>query len=310
MSTPVAGSQGIDYTHLMEILSSVFQDIIKEVVSISKPSTHVTEQNVYQTGCEAILPFTDKIIDALVLPGSGIDGMEHLRELMDKAREGKSCLLLLEHYSNLDLPLFSYLLRKEPEHGPEIAAALVAIAGMKLNEASPTVAAFSGAYTRIVIYPSRSLVDLDAEKNRAEIVRSNAINRAAMKVLLDIKVKGKLILVFPSGTRYRPWDPSTKKGVREIDSYIKSFDYLCPVAINGVLLHVREGDMMDDYVSQDIVRYTAGPVRSCTEFRNAVREKATDSEDKKQACVDAIMVLLEDLHNKAEEKKRQLSEKH
>ncbi|MDR0562834.1 MAG: 1-acyl-sn-glycerol-3-phosphate acyltransferase [Spirochaetaceae bacterium] len=291
----------------METLSVMFRDVIKEVSVRSKTSTIVTEHNVYQTGQKEIVPLIDTIITALILPGSGIGGRAYLYELLRLAQSGKSCLLLLEHYSNLDLPIFSYLLRKEAG-GAETADAIVAIAGMKLNESSPTVAAFSGAYTRIVIYPSRSLQGLDAEKDRTEIVRSNAINRAAMKTLLEVKHQGKLILVFPSGTRYRPWDQSTKKGVREIDSYIKTFDYMCCVAINGEILHLRPGNMLDDYISTDVVRCTAGPVISCTEFRNAVRAKAeaTGIADKKQAVADAVMEQLNLMHLEAEKERQQI----
>jgi glycerol-3-phosphate O-acyltransferase len=292
----------------METLTTAFKDIIKQAVTTAKTTTLVTEQNVYQQGDTNILPLLDQMVEALILPGSGISGMENLLDLYQKAAAGKSCLLLLEHYSNLDLSLFSYLLRKEPERGEEIADAVVAIAGIKLNEESSVVAAFTGAYSRIVIYPSRSLLGLDAEKDRAEIVRSNGINRAAMKALLEAKVSGKLILVFPSGTRYRPWDPSSKKGVREMDSYIKTFDYMCPVAINGEVLHVRQGDMMEDFISKDIVRLTAGPVLSCTEFRNHARAEAEAQgiEDAKQATVDAVMRFLDDMHNKAEPERQKL----
>ncbi|MDR0569120.1 MAG: 1-acyl-sn-glycerol-3-phosphate acyltransferase [Spirochaetaceae bacterium] len=285
----------------MKPLSDVFQDVIQEASERSKTSTLVTEHNVYQSGQREIIPLLDTIVEALLLPGSGVGGMEHLEKLLDLAESGKSCLLLLEHYSNLDLPIFSYLLRKEAR-GAAVSDAIVAIAGMKLNETSHTVAAFSGAYTRIVIYPSRSLQGLDPEKDRSEIIRSNAINRAAMKSLIEVKRQGKLILVFPSGTRYRPWDPSTKKGVREIDSYIKSFDYMCFVAINGEVLHVREGSMLDDYISRDVVRCTASPVVSCGDFRNSARSKAeTDGiADKKQAAADAIMDHLDTLHEQAE----------
>jgi glycerol-3-phosphate O-acyltransferase len=286
----------------METLTTAFKDIIKYALTIAKPTTFVTEQNVYQQGDVNIVPLLDQMVESLILPGSGVSGMENLIDLYQKAGSGKSCLLLLEHYSNLDLSLFSCLLRKESEQGKKIADAVVAIAGIKLNEENPIVATFTGAYSRIVIYPSRSLQGLDAEKDRAEIVRSNGINRAAMKALLEIKISGKLILVFPAGTRYRPWDPSSKRGVREIDSYIKSFDYMCPIAINGEILHVRQGDMMEDFVSKDVVRITAGPVLSCTEFRDQVRAEAETQgiEDKKLASVDAIMRLLEDIHNKAE----------
>jgi glycerol-3-phosphate O-acyltransferase len=292
----------------METLNTKFKNLIQEAVRLSKASTVVTEHNVYQQGAEDILPLLDKMAETLVLPGSGVKGMENLEELLDKAESGKSCLLLLEHYSNMDLTLFSYLVRKTPGRGDSIAKALVAIAGMKLTEENPVVAAFASAYTRLVIYPSRSLQHLDADKDAAEIIRSNAINRAAMKALNEVKLDRKLVLVFPSGTRYRPWDPSSKKGLREIDSYIKFFDYMCPVAINGEVLHVRQGDMMDDSVSQDLVIFTAGPVISCSDFRNQTRAaaEAAGIEDKKQATVDAIMDWLEEIHLAAEAEREKL----
>lgn len=295
----------------METLNTKFREYVKNVLRLSKSPAFVTEENVFQEGAEDILPYLDKMVEELILPGSGLDGLDNLEELLAKAESGKSCLLLLEHYSNLDLSLFSYLVRMAGGRGREINKAVVAIAGMKLNEDNPAVSAFASAYTRIVIYPSRSLQDLDIEKHRQEIIRSNAINRAAMKTLIRLKNNGRLILLFPSGTRYRPWDPSTKRGVREIDSYIKSFDYMCLVAINGEVLHVHEGDMMDDEVSEDLVRLSIGPIISCSDFRDNVRERAdTEGEsgmqDKKQAVVDAIMDELEDLHIRGEEKRKQL----
>jgi glycerol-3-phosphate O-acyltransferase len=292
----------------MDTLVTLFGDIIKQAMSLTKTPTVVTEQNVYQEAETAVLPCLDKMVETLALPGSGVEGLENLEDLLAKAESGKSCLLLLEHYSNMDLSTFSYFVRKAGGRGVDIDKAVVAIAGMKLTEDNPAVAAFASAYTRIVIYPSRSLQGLDAEKDHAEIVRSNAINRAAMKTLNEVKVKGKLILVFPSGTRYRPWDPSTKKGVREIDSYLRSFDYLCPVAMNGILLKVGQGAMVDDPVDHDIVRITAGPVQSCAEFREKARAaaEAAGVEDKKQAAVDAVMARLEAMHIAAEEKRRKM----
>lgn len=289
-------------------MTTAFRAQIREVVSLSGQSTAVTEDTVYQQGSAAILPYLDQMVESLLLPGSGMRGMEHLYELYTKAAAGKSCLLCLEHYSNLDLSLFSYLLRRDSERGKAAAGAVVAIAGIKLNEENPVVAAFSSAYSRLVIYPSRSLMEFDAVKDRPEIIRSNAINRAAMKALMEIKVSGKLILVFPSGTRYRPWDPASKRGVREIDSYIKAFDYLCPVAINGEVLHVHQGDMMDDPVSKDLVLLTAGPVRSCAAFRDQCRAdaEAAGTADKKQAVADALMGLLEAMHLQAEGERQKL----
>jgi glycerol-3-phosphate O-acyltransferase len=286
----------------METLGGKFKHLAQEAMGLTRAAQVVTEQNVYQEGDETILPLLHRVVETLALPGSGISGFPHLKELLEKARAGHSCLLFVEHYSNLDLSALHYFLGKESDPGKDIADALVAIAGIKLNEENPVVAAFTGAHTRLVIYPSRSLAHLDPVRDAGEIERSNSINRAAMKALRDIKVKGKIILVFPSGTRYRPWDPGTKKGVREIDSYIKSFDYMCMVAVNGEALHVREGDMMDDFVSEDVLRFTAGPVLCCAEFRNAAkaRAEAAGIEDKKQAVVDAVMEALEEMHIAAE----------
>jgi glycerol-3-phosphate O-acyltransferase len=292
----------------MDTLNTVFKDYIRDAVNLAHVSTVVTEDTVYQESNKLILPFLDKMVEHLGLPGSRLDGLEYLEDLFAKAESGASCLLFLEHYSNLDLSIFSWFLRQAGGRGKEINDALVSIAGMKLTEENPIVAVFASAYTRLVIYPSRSLQVLDAEKDKAEIIRSNGINRAAMKKLVEIKRRGKIILIFPSGTRYRSWDPSSKKGVREIDSYIRSFDYMCHVAINGEVLHVRRGDMLDDSVGKDLLLVTAGPVYSCAEFREKARAASEEAgiEDKKQAAVDAIMAELEKMHREAEEKRRKL----
>lgn len=296
----------------MDTLRTAFRDYIKRVMLLSKAPALITEENVYQEGADDILVYLDKMVEDVVLPGSGIDGMENLEELYAKAEAGKSCLLLPEHYSNLDLSLFSYLVRKAGGRGEKIGRSIIAIAGMKLNEENPIVSAFASAYSRIVIYPSRSLRGLDEEKYKVELARSNAINRAAMKALMAVKNTGRLILLFPSGTRYRPGDPSTKRGVREIDSYIRTFDYMCPVAINGEVLHVNQKDMMEDEVSQDVVRCGVGPVLSCAEFRDKIiaefESKAggenADRKDKKQAVADAIMARLEKMHIEGEAKRK------
>jgi glycerol-3-phosphate O-acyltransferase len=196
--------------------------------------------------------------------------------------------------------------RKAGGRGVDIGKAIIAIAGMKLNEDNPAVAAFTGAYTKIVIYPSRYLSGLNVEKKKPELIRSNAINRAALKEVNRQKVLGRLILIFPAGTRYRPWDPGSKKGVREIDSYIRSFDYMCLVAINGEVLHIQKTDMINDEVSEDLVRVTASPVISCAEFREKARASMPEGADKKQAVCDAVMAELEKMHIADEEKRQQM----
>ncbi|HUX37860.1 MAG TPA: 1-acyl-sn-glycerol-3-phosphate acyltransferase, partial [Rectinemataceae bacterium] len=166
----------------MEAISAKYREHLMKMMAHSRAQLEVGEHNVYQEGNAEILPFIDQIIEAYLLPGSGVRNFEHIESLFEAAKAGEPCLLLLEHFSNFDLPILHYLLRKEGERGRAIADALVAIAGIKLNEASPVVAAFSEAYTRLVIYPSRSIEALKAGKHHdpkeivAELMKSVTIN--------------------------------------------------------------------------------------------------------------------------------------
>jgi len=113
-----------------------------------------------------------------------------------------------------------------------------------------------------------------------------------------------MILVFPAGTRYRPWDPSSKRGVREIASYVKSFSKFGLISINGNILRLNpSGAMEDDILQKDRVIYNISPVHDNREFLNSVRYDLRFFEDKKQAIVDTIMDLLEDMHYEVENRR-------
>lgn len=290
----------------MEPISQKYRNSIMRMMASSRGQSLVTDRNVHQIGNPDVLPFIDHIIEENLLPGSGIRGEEYLAGLLEAAERGEPCLLLLEHYSNFDLPIFHYLLRKGSPAGQRAAEILIAIAGIKLNETNPAVLAFTEAYSRLVIYPSRSLEIIkrnlkEPKELVAEIMRSTTVNRAAMKALAELKHAGHIILVFPSGTRFRPWDPTTKRAVREIDSYVKSFSKMCFVAVNGNILRLNpQGEMDEDLVCQDRVIYTVSPVTDCAEFRARVKHEHHFREDKKQAVADEIMTELECMHEAAE----------
>jgi len=291
----------------MEPISGKYRDRIMRMMAVSRGQTVVSDKNVHQPGNLDVLPFIDSMIAENLLPGSEIRGLDHLKRLLAAARSGEPCLLLLEHYSNFDLPVFHYLLRQAGPEGAEIADALLAIAGIKLNESNPVVLAFTEAYSRLVIYPSRSIEIIknnykDPKEMLAEVMRSTTVNLASMRALYQLKKQGNLVLVFPSGTRYRPWDPSTKRGVREIDSYIKSFSKMALVAINGNILRMSPegGGMEDDMICEDRVIYSSSPVIDCEKFRNQLKHEHHMGEDKKQARVDEIMAQLDRLHEAVE----------
>jgi hypothetical protein len=276
------------------------------MVKESSQSMEINSEDMYIPGNPKILPFIDQIIDENIQAGSGIRSFENLEKLADLARGGASCLLLLEHYSNFDLPVFSYLLRKHSAAGADIEKDIVAVAGIKLSQTDPIISAFAEGYSRLVIYPSRSLEIIknnikDPKELVAEMMRGSSINRTAMKTLGTLKHQGKFVLVFPAGTRFRPWDPSSKRGVREMDSYLKSFDYMCLVAVSGNMLRINpEGIMREDLICPDRVLYDISEPLHCGEFRDNAKHHKHFGEDKKQAIVDSLMASLEAMHEKLE----------
>lgn len=268
----------------------------------SAGDTRVSLDNVYQEGHKHILPFIDAMVAENLEPGSGIRSFANLEKLAELSKAGSKCLLLVEHYSNFDLPALSYLLRKAGPKGQIIADSIVAMAGIKLSETNPVISTFTEAYSRLVIYPSRSIDELaikisDPDARALETTKANAINLASMKEMSRLRADGKLILVFPAGTRFRPWDPASKRGVREIDSYVRSFDYMSFVSINGNILRINpEGEMMEDLLCRDRVIIDISEPRACGQFREKVKTTVPEGEDKKQAVADAVMAELEAMH--------------
>ncbi|MBR4824761.1 MAG: 1-acyl-sn-glycerol-3-phosphate acyltransferase, partial [Spirochaetaceae bacterium] len=200
--------------------------LFDELKKLNHSARVVDDTNVLQEANPVILKILDDMLVDTLKPGSCIAGAENAKEFLAAVNSGKRGIILMEHYSNFDLPGFSYLMRKSgvPEL-KEIAERVVAIAGMKLSEENPMISAWASAYSRVVIYPSRSLASIsDPEERAREEQRSRKINMASMRALDNVRKQGKILLVFPAGTRFRKNKPETKRGVREIDSYIRLSD--------------------------------------------------------------------------------------
>ncbi len=263
--------------------------------------------NVFQEGIPENREIIGSMVDALMLPGSSLENKKALEELYARSREGKACLLLVEHYSNFDYPCLYRLLQRDGEMDPGVVKSLLPLQGMKLSEGNPITAAFSNSYDTIVIYPSRSIDKVEDEQERKRIRDvSVPINIAAIKELTRRKHSGHIITVFPSGTRYRPWDPGSRKGVREIYSYLKTFDYLCFLSINGnTLMPCREEAMEKDEPRQDIMTFTFSEVIEARAFRQEASEEVPPGTDPKQHVVDRVMDTLLEMHEKYEPARRE-----
>ncbi len=280
-----------------------------ELARLAHAADRIDDTNVYQEWNPGTRKIMDSMVEDNLLPGSGLGNRENFMDFLSQLKAGRRGLILMEHYSNMDLPLLCYLLERDSAEGRDLSARIVAMAGMKLNEENPIVKAWAEGFTRIVIYPSRSLAAYtDPEERAAEEAKSRKINMASMRAMDAAKRRGQTILVFPSGTRYRPGKPETKRGLREIDSYLRMFDVMILVSTNGNCLRINPdtpNDMLSDLVCNDVILMTASPVMECKPFRNQVIEGLGERPedrgiDPKQATADKIMELLEKQHDEME----------
>ena len=291
----------------MEPISARYQETIGRMIRLSRGAPDIDKGHVFLEANLAIRALIDPIIQENLAEGSGLRGASHLFELHRLARQGEAVLILSEHYSNADLPALIYFLSRLGDEGRAAAEAIVAMAGIKLHEENPLIRVLTEGYTRIVIYPRRYLEIIRNKLKEPhdllqEVLKSNSINRAAMKSLARVKARGNMVLVYPAGTRFRPWDSGSKRGVREIDSYIKTFDAMVLISINGNILRINPaGEMSEDLVVRDKLVMTVSPVIACREFRTALKDEAGFREDKKQRVVDEVMRRLDEQHRAAEE---------
>ena len=291
-------------------LREKYADMLKQIANLSVAAAKIDETNVYQKENPQTRKFMDALVAENMAEGSRLEGEENFRAFLDAVKNGKHGLILMEHYSNTDLPALCYLLEHDlGEEGKDLSKRIVAIAGMKLNEANPLVRAFAESFTRVVIYPTRSLTKAEEkakseEEKIEEEKRARTINLAAMRAMDKCKRNGEVILVFPSGTRYRPGMPETKRGLREIDSYLRMFDVMILVTINGSALTIdmnNPDDMLADLVAPDVQIFTSSPVIDCKQFRKDYLATLPESEpDPKQKVIDHIMEIFDEQHDKIE----------
>lgn len=289
------------------MLKDKFGSVFAEMQKMSHAAAKIDETKVYEEANMQLRPYMWKLLDEAFNSESGLGNLENYKDFYENVvKQGKSGLILMEHYTNLDLPGILYLLEKQGEDwAKDLSSRIVAVAGMKLNEADAGVRAFTEGFTRVVIYPTRSLnavegKEISKEEKFAEEQKARKINFAAMRAMDGCKKRGQVILVFPSGTRYRPGKPETKRGLREIDSYLRLFDKMILVSINGNCLRINPDnpdDMLADILEPGKCVFTASPVIDCKEFRNNILDNLPEGvEDPKQKTVDAVMEYLEKQH--------------
>ncbi len=288
-------------------------DMTKEFFDSAKMMMHkskmhedgqITPDNTYQPAHKENRDELLKVIRLLHLEGSKILGIDNLIQLYELAKQGKSCIILSEHVSNMDVPSFFCRFYDENEEKQpllkEIFEKIIFVAGVKLNE-NPLVKLYTEMFSRIVIVPLSSMSKMTPE----ELDLSSKINRSATRRLLQLRKSGHIFLMFPQATRYRPWRPETKKGIKETVSYLNSFDYFICGSINGNNMPPKEHeDMTRENCFKDVFVLNYGPVISTKDFvADCAKESGVNPDDKeaiKQYTVDKVMEKIYELNDEAE----------
>ncbi len=173
---------------MKKFIEDYFIDHNLDVKNKIKAQAEVTDKTVLQNGDNFLRGLVDQILDKIVLESSEFRGQENLQAFLQAVNSGKKGIILAEHYSNFDYPILLNLMKKSGAVGAELAEKCIAVAGLKLNEDNPYVAACAAGYDRIYIYPSRTIKSIkDPEEQAAEIKRSKAINLASMRALEKAK---------------------------------------------------------------------------------------------------------------------------
>ncbi|HPH02927.1 MAG TPA: 1-acyl-sn-glycerol-3-phosphate acyltransferase, partial [Spirochaetota bacterium] len=197
-------------------LADIFSEVIEKMLAQSQVQQDrvLTPDNVFQEKHDANRTVMYPIVQKLLLEGSGIEGLDNLAKLGEIAGQGGSCLILAEHLSNFDVPVFWTLMHALGEESEALFDRIVFIAGRKLNEESAVVKLFTEMFTRIVISPKTFEDDLpDGDEGERLKAEAQAINMAAYRKIRELKKAGRIFLVYPTGTRFRPWEPSTGRGL-------------------------------------------------------------------------------------------------
>lgn len=248
------------------------------------PPEIVTPANVVHWANTDVQSDFAEICRRLLLPGSGIEGVEHLVELTTLALSGRSCILCLNHRSNLDVPTLYTLLADQADAG--LFSHVIWIAGRKLEEELGLTRMLVQGFNRVLVTPRSWMRD---EHSAAQLHEAHLINIAAHRAIHELRQQGWVFALFPGATRIRPGNDATMQAIEETDSYLKHFEFMLLAHIEGCTLPVsRDQDLTHEVPTLDRMRYLFGPVLQTGEWR-ATAASRYPRFDQRTASARAIM---------------------
>ena len=244
--------------------TQVFADVLAAIRSEAAATPQsITPQSVVQWANPKVQTVVGQACRRLLLPGSGIGGLENLEALTGLARRGQACLICLNHRSNVDVPTLFALLRDQARL--DLFDRILWVAGRKLDEDVGLTPLLVEGFNRIVVTPKSWL---QKAMSAQAVHQASQVNRAAHRAMHKLRTQGWLFGLFPAGTRTRPHDRSTTEALEETDSYLKYFDFMLLAFIDGCTLPVtRSRDMTHEIPQPDRMRYFFGPVTRTDTWR-------------------------------------------
>jgi 1-acyl-sn-glycerol-3-phosphate acyltransferase len=284
-------SQARSYVENLEPLADgdfaqVFADQLAAIQHHARaaPPERITAAKVVQWSNTDVQPHFGRICRRLLLPGSGIIGLKSLVELKELATAGHSCILCLNHRSNLDVPTLYALLQERDRS--DLFERIIWISGRKLDEDVSPTRVLVQAFNRVIVTPRSWMKDAHSEE---ELHEAHQINIAAHRAMHELRHQGWVFALFPTATRIRPGDASTARAIEETDSYLKHFEFMLLGRIDGCTLPVsRDRDLTREVPNRDRMYYTFGQVLRADEWRaDAARRFA--HLDQRMASAEAII---------------------
>jgi glycerol-3-phosphate O-acyltransferase len=248
----------------------VFADVLAKIqLRCQRPHAGITHENIVQWASREVQPHLARICRRLLLPGSGINGAASLVDLRNLAMRGHSCILCLNHRSNLDVPTLYALL--EDQNLGDVFHRIIWIAGRKLEEDQGATRMLVQGVNRVIVTPKSWMAQ---EHSADEWHEANQINIAAHRAIHELKHQKWIFALFPTATRIRPHDESTTQAIEETDSYLRTFEFMLLGHIDGCTLPVsRDSDLTHETPVLDRVRYTFGRILRTEEWRENVAKR-------------------------------------
>jgi 1-acyl-sn-glycerol-3-phosphate acyltransferase len=266
-------------------MTAVYGEELAQILKHSDPDLFAvtTPEIVFQAAQKQNRARFAEIIEDLLLPGSGVEGLDNLRGLHALARQGHPALILSAHVSNLDVPALYTLLKHRGEEA--LFEDIIFIAGRKLTEGCKSIKSMAEMFSRVVISAKSSRM------SEQESSVGMAINKAAQRKIAELQGRGNVFLLYPTGTRSRAGVPRTHRGLREVYNYLRKFEYCIVCGIRGNILPPRDDvDMIDEFPRRNTVVFTFGKVRNIAAWLDELTRRQPESTtDRKQFVVDTIM---------------------